>query len=210
MRINLKTSLFVTIAIASGIVVLLGYFVRLPIFTNLRDVFLQWAVILSAVLLFVGVVNLSRVHWHKVKSKQPGSWYSILLLVSLVLTLIVALAGYWSSNTSILTWLFNYVQVPIEASLMAILSVVLALSVLRMMNRRISIFSLIFIGTLLIVLIGTISLPGFEIELLRDLRSWIVQVVATAGARGILLGVALGAILTGLRVILGADRPYGG
>ena len=93
---------------------------------------------------------------------------------------------------------------------MAILSVVLALSVLRMMNRRISIFSLIFIGTLLIVLIGTISLPGFEIELLRDLRSWIVQVVATAGARGILLGVALGAILTGLRVILGADRPYGG
>jgi hypothetical protein len=29
-----------------------------------------------------------------------------------------------------------------------------------------------------------------------------------AGARGILLGVALGTVATGLRVLLGIDRPY--
>jgi hypothetical protein len=37
----------------------------------------------------------------------------------------------------------------------------------------------------------------------------ITLVPATAGARGLLLGVALGAIATGLRVFLGFDRPYG-
>ena len=31
-----------------------------------------------------------------------------------------------------------------------------------------------------------------------------------AGARGILLGVALGSLTTGLRILLGADRPYSG
>jgi hypothetical protein len=31
-----------------------------------------------------------------------------------------------------------------------------------------------------------------------------------AGARGILLGVALGTVATGLRILIGADRPYGG
>jgi hypothetical protein len=29
-----------------------------------------------------------------------------------------------------------------------------------------------------------------------------------AGVRGILLGVALGTIATGLRVLMGAERPY--
>jgi len=41
------------------------------------------------------------------------------------------------------------------------------------------------------------------------LRNWLVQVVASGGARGILLGVALGSIVTGLRVLLAVDRPYG-
>jgi hypothetical protein len=30
------------------------------------------------------------------------------------------------------------------------------------------------------------------------------------GARGILIGVSLGILTTGLRVLFGTDRPYGG
>jgi hypothetical protein len=39
---------------------------------------------------------------------------------------------------------------------------------------------------------------------------WVTQVLALGGARGILIGVALGALTTGLRVLFGVDRPYGG
>ena len=35
-----------------------------------------------------------------------------------------------------------------------------------------------------------------------------MEVPTLAGARGIMLGVALGTIAVGLRVLLGADRPY--
>ena len=31
-----------------------------------------------------------------------------------------------------------------------------------------------------------------------------------AGARGILLGIALGSLTAGLRILMGADRPYSG
>ena len=68
----------------------------------------------------------------------------------------------------------------------------------------------IFLATALLVLVGTGPvLGGAEGQVLRDLRAWIAQVWSAGGARGIALGVALGAITTGLRVLLGADRPYG-
>jgi hypothetical protein len=37
-----------------------------------------------------------------------------------------------------------------------------------------------------------------------------IGMFSQGGARGLLLGIALGALLTGLRVIFGVDRPYGG
>ena len=53
--------------------------------------------------------------------------------------------------------------------------------------------------------------PFFELPYVGShIRPFIVSVFSTSGARGILLGVALGTLLTGLRVLIGADRPYGG
>jgi hypothetical protein len=207
MKFNLRSSIFVTLAIACGVIVLLGYF--LPFLSGLRETFLGWAVILGAVLLLVGVIQLARVHLKKFSGQQDGAWYSLVLILSLGLTLIVALAGYWIGDTRLMMWLFNYVQVPIETSLMAILAVVLAYAVIRMLSRRMNLFSTVFIVTVLLVLIGTVSIPGLSTNILGGFRDWIVSVAATAGARGILLGVALGTIATGLRVLMGADRPYG-
>src|SRR5439155_523492 len=43
---------------------------------------------------------------------------------------------------------------------------------------------------------------------LGTLHDWIINVPALAGQRGLLLGAALGAIATSLRILLGFDRPY--
>ena len=61
------------------------------------------------------------------------------------------------------------------------------------------------------MLVGTATLPFGEIGPLNNfLRPWIQHVFALGGARGILIGVALGTLTTGLRVLFGVDRPYGG
>jgi hypothetical protein len=38
----------------------------------------------------------------------------------------------------------------------------------------------------------------------------ITGMISSGGARGLLIGVALGTLLTGIRVLFGIDRPYGG
>lgn len=207
----MKTPLSAAIAIGFGLVVLLGYFIDLPILDTLRQVFVQWAVILVSVAMLVGVANLALAHWRKIGQEQAGGAYSILVMVSLVVTLLVV--GYFGPTGDWSLWIFNNIQVPVESSLMAILAIVLVYASARVLRQRINLLSVVFIATVLVMLILAVPWLGIEIPGLHGpdgLRSFISQVLAIAGARGILIGVALGTIATGLRVLMGADRPYGG
>jgi len=194
-------------AIAFGVIVLLGYFVQIPLLVTLRVLFLRWAVALSAVALIVGLINLARVHWRRMTGRQPGGFYSLVLLLALAGTLIVG--GVFGPTQPWSMWIFNSIQAPVESSLMALLAVVLAYAAARLLSRRMNTFSVLFVVTALLVLAGSITLPFLQIPELNDLRNWISQVPAAAGARGLLLGVALGTVATALRVLTGADRPYG-
>jgi hypothetical protein len=83
----------------------------------------------------------------------------------------------------------------------------------RMVSRRKDVYSIIFVGIAILVLIGNspwITGSDSTIALyIGRIRAWVSQVWSAGGARGILLGVALGAVATGLRVLMGAERPYG-
>ena len=81
-----------------------------------------------------------------------------------------------------------------------------------LLRRRLNLLSVLFLVTAVLIFFGTISLPFVgEIPGLSSLvRPVIDEVFATAGARGILLGVALGTLVMGLRILFGIDRPYGG
>ena len=47
-------------------------------------------------------------------------------------------------------------------------------------------------------------------DALPEITNWIIDVPNNAGRRAILIGAALGAIVTGLRVLLGMERQHVG
>ena len=204
------TGLFsAVIAIATGVIVLVGYFVEIPILVNLRITILNWVIILAAVALFVGLLNLLSVHTDKIRNKEKGGIYSLILILSLLTTLIL---GLWlRPDHALMALIFKTIQLPVETSLMAILAVTLMYASIRLLRRRNNPISVIFLVTALLILLSTAPLPFVgNLPIIGDLiRPFITQVLATAGARGILLGVALGSLTTGLRVLFGVDQPYG-
>ena len=195
------------IAIVAGIFVLVGYFI--PALSGIRDLILRWAVIVVAFALLVGIVNLLSVHWQKAMRTPAAGIPSMFLILFFILTVMVVgingPTGEWS------LFLFNNIQVPVESTLLAIMVVTLIYAVMRLVRQRMEMSSFVFLFTFLIFILAAApiylfpNLPG-----LVSLRSWISGVLSVAGARGILLGVALGSIAVGLRVLMGADRPYGG
>ena len=210
---RLITIISVAIAIASGLLILAGNFFarqvsrQVSMLEDIRLVLLNWAIILAGVTLFIGILNLFKVHFKKIQTRQKGSFYSILLIISLAITLILGLI-----KPDQMQVVFTTIQLPVEASLMAMLAVTLTYASIRLLRRRLELLSVIFLVTALLIILGTAPFPVLgDIPVLSDwVRPFIAQVMAASGARGILLGVALGTLTTGLRILFGADRPYGG
>lgn len=221
MKMKFKSPVSTAIAIGVGIVVLLGYFFGTSIGGEattvgmLRDYLLQGAIVWAAVALLVGVANLASVHLYKIK-QGDNTGYSFVLLLSLMITLAVGL--YDISNTYLnqepnfqrTQWLFNNVQLPIEKSLMAVLAISLTYAAARLLYRRLNLLSIVFVLVVLFLLIGAIPQLTALAPILTDARNWIMRVPTTGGARGILLGIALGTIAAGIRILTGSDRPYRG
>jgi hypothetical protein len=96
--------------------------------------------------------------------------------------------------------------------LIAVLAVTLIYASMRLLRLRGNWSSILFLVTALLILLGTGPLPFTgQLPIISDwLRPFILNNLTSGGARGILIGAALGTLTTGLRILLGVDRPYGG
>ena len=194
------------IAIAAGILILGGYF--FPALAGMQMLLLNWAIILTGVAALTGIFNLISVHADKVRRGEKGSIYSALLVISLVATFFLGII--LRPEHSAMKSLMDGIIIPTEAALMGILTISLLYAAIRLLRRRVDVMSILFLLTAAFLLLGSATLPIGDIPVIGTLARWVTQVWVLGGVRGILIGVALGALTTGLRILFGADRPYGG
>ena len=204
----MRAPLATAVAIAIGLVVLLGYFV--PGLAAIRSAMLGLGVILAGVATLVGVLNLIGVHWRKARSSTNRDFYSLFLILAFFITLIAGFVMGGPSNPGFQR-VITGIQVPVETSLMAVLAFSLAYASVRLLQRRKGLMSIVFaVSAVVFLIIGSGFLPDSQnIPVVGGLVSFLNQ-LPMAGSRGILFGIALGGLTTGLRIIIGADRPYSG
>lgn len=195
------------IAIATGVLILGGYF--FPALAGVQILLLNWAIILAGAAALVGIFNLIAVHTEKVRRGEKGGVYSALLVIGLVATLLFGMI--LRPNHTAMQIVMNGVILPAEAALMGLLTISLIYAAIRLLRRRPEAMTAVFLITAALLLLGSATLPFGDMPIIGTLlRPWVTQILALGGARGILIGVALGTLTTGLRVLFGADRPYGG
>jgi hypothetical protein len=205
---NMRAPISTAIAIAIGIVVLLGYFVQLAILQNIRTLLIGWAVIVAGAATLIGITNLVQVHWHRVRAPKGRDILSGVLLGAFVLTLFFGL--FLGPSDSNFQRVVTSIQMPIEASLMAVLAISLAYASLRLLQKRKNTMTIIFItSTILFLLLSSGFLATGENKIMAGVLGALNQ-LPVAGGRGLLLGIGLGSLVTGLRILLGSDRPFSG
>lgn len=208
--------------IATVVAIVVGLFILVDIFASQWDgeifgvsglkqsingvgfFLVSWAAIVIAFALLLGFANVISVHVHRVRTRKPGAIYSVVLLVSLLGTLILGSGGPTSTNAQ---FIFQFILLPLEATLFALLALFIATAAFRAFRVR-NLETFFFVLFAVIVLLGQVPVGIYLWPELPIIKDWILNVPTLAGVRGILLGVALGTIATGLRVLIGADRPY--
>ncbi|MFN2108257.1 MAG: hypothetical protein ACK2UI_01225 [Anaerolineae bacterium] len=192
-------------AMLAGILVLLGYLLPLDFLVTLRDVvLLRWAMILAAFALIVAFLNLLFVHLLRLTSARKKKFTSLLVVLSALGTLILVLVqgaeGTWTQQV------LNTVLIPGESALLALTAVTLIVAGMRILRARRTAGAVVFVIAAGIILLTTVAYSVYP-NVFAVLREG-VNTLATAGMRGLVMGVALGVTLTGLRVLLGIDRPH--
>ena len=203
----LKRIVPMAIAITAGLFVLVVAF--FPQLAEFGAFFVDLVVILAAFALLLGVANVLRVHGGKLRERQPGSVYSLVLIASMLVVIAIGLPAFSDQpagpSQPVVHWIFENILAPIQASLSALLVFLTVTAAARLLRVR-SLESAVMLAVVFLVLVGQVTaglLPVWP-----RIKDWILDVPVMAAVRGILLGVALGAVLTGVRLLLGVERPY--
>lgn len=188
------------VATSVGVLVLVDLFLS----TQFSFFLLLWASIIIAVALVLGVVNLLRLHVGRIQALETGWVYSLILVLSFAVTLLLGYQGPDSRNAQAI---FTHILYPLESTFFALVALFIATAAFRAFRVK-DFETLLLVTFAIIVLLGQVPI-GFQLWSDFPLvKTWILQVPTLAGVRGILLGVALGAIATSIRILLGTDRPY--
>jgi hypothetical protein len=220
MRSRIVNLVATFIAVLAGLVVLIGYFGG-PL-QDARLALLSIVSVLAAWAVLAGSLNLVLVHGKKFLNQAPGWFYSLFVLVGFVLVVLANLLAPflpgWGSGAAnqANTWFFQTVVAVGGASLGGLVAFFLVFAAYKVLRTRRTPMTVIFVISLVLALIVLAPWPSFMQNpslagsaTLRDILSAIVRVPAVAGARGLLLGITLGAVATGIRVLVGLERPYG-
>jgi hypothetical protein len=209
------------IAGVAGLLVLIDFASSIAGIDQVARLVLDWAALLAAIALLVGILNVAGGHLRRVLNRQADWGYSLVLLIAMLLVIINGtIIGFWNQGgeTKVVVLPKSLVEQPIRdvfrafyeplaGSFLALLAFFSLSAALRALSRRTIDALVILIVAVLVLALAALPQLG-NVPMLGQGVQWISDYVALAGARGLLIGAAIGAVVGGVRVLLGFDQPY--
>jgi hypothetical protein len=165
----------------------------------------SWMLVLSACGLLLGVVNVIRVHWERIRDGGPD-WALSLVLLAVLLAVagagLMDLAGVFSPFVE---WAFASVIVPLQSAFFALTAFFLVAAAYRYLRVGNPGGGWMVAGALLVLSVqapvGRLVLPSA----VANATDWLLVYPVMAALRGVLLGSSLALIVVGLRFLLQRD-----
>ncbi len=162
--------------------------------------------------LFMGLINLTRVHGNTIRRRRENWIYSVWLLIVLYGYAILGLF-FGGMESKPFTWIYDAVIVPLDSTMFSLLAFFIASAAYRAFRIR-NVESVIMMVVAFIVMLGNVSLGevlwsseaflgGF-----KGLKDWFLATPNAASQRAIGIGIFLGAFAAILRVALGLEKRY--
>ncbi|MEP0814085.1 MAG: hypothetical protein HRF49_05410 [bacterium] len=221
-----RKQLPIIIAFVMGMIMLIRYYVPHPVSETVYNLFIDWVIIISGFVMILGILSLLHYHWNKIKRRKPGFAFSFVTYGAFLVMMITGFVSGFRAETGTpmeqgtgFHWMYVNLMVPMQSTMFAILGFFVASAAFRAFRARNPEATMLLIAAILVMLgrvpIGeamwTIkSAAGADIHPFSVVSSWILDVLNTAGQRGIMLGVGLSQVAIALRILFGIERTYMG
>ena len=113
----------------------------------------------------------------------------------------------WGTQGRVYVWLYDHVFAPCNATMFALLAFFVVSAAFRAFRMR-NVEATLLLGSAIIILLATAPIGNWLSGDLVDVKDWILDIPNNAGRRAIMMGAAIGAIATSLRIILGLERSH--
>jgi len=199
---------------------LIQFFIPHPAFVSIYEGVLRWAVVMGVFAVAIGIGTLVRLHYKRIARRSSGWGYSIVVFAGLLITATAGIIG--GPRGTWIGWISQNILIPLDATMFSLLAFFMASAAYRAFRARtldatlllaaavIVMFGKVPIGEFLWQHIAPASLAAKLPSLPEKIAEWIMSHPNMAARRGIMIGAALGAISTSLKIILGIERTYFG
>jgi hypothetical protein len=203
----LKKQIPLLVSILVGIIVVGEYFLNLPLLTGISKEIQSWAVLVSAFLIVVGMVNSDQVNARAFRDKRIGVLDILVIMGGLVAMFIVT---YFNEQFSAAyKFLFDNVYSTLGNAASGILMYSTASATFRGLRAKSS-ESIAFLLAAVIGMLGLAPIGAAISDKLPALYEWFLEIPNVAGQRGITVSASIGAMAASLRVLLGIERRFAG
>jgi len=226
----MRTTLPLLISFFIGLFMVGEFFIPHWRYQIIKVSLLEWGVILAAGAFLLGLINLLQVNLPKVLNRDRDWGYKLIMLLSLLATVI---AGFMGGTDRLnpgepFSWIFQFVFTPLSATMFSLLAFYIASAAFRAFRAR-NLDATILLSAACLVMIARVPIgEGLGIwssntlaavlgdwtqtvlpeNYLTQFMNWLMDVPNIAARRAIFVGAALGAVATGLRIILGIERSH--
>ena len=204
-----KRDIPLAITFIIGIIAIGDYYTGIQAVTDTFTVIKNWGIVIQGFALGLGAVNLFRVHGNRIMTRKEGSdWYfsGWLLLMLAVFIVLGLITGQYEQGANY-SWLYNAIYLPLGSTMYSSLAFYMAYGAYKVLRARNFDAALLFI-TAVLVLIGNTPMfptiyPGFF-----HMREWIFGPIVSGAYRGIRIGIGIGAVVLGIKTLLGMETGY--
>ena len=188
-----------------GVKIILTRFSPHPFSQSFYEEVNSWALIIFPFAFVLATVTLIRSHVTRIRRRSEHWQYSFIVFAGLIAMVVIGVP--FGPQHPVFEWLFNNIQVPMDATMFSLLAFFIASAAYRAFRARTFEATLLLV-TAIIVMIGNVPIGDLIWSETSSVKQWILNNPNLSARRGIILGVSLGVISQSIRIILGIERSY--
>ena len=185
----------------------------------------EWLIIVAGFALVLGITNVVGTNARKIRRRETGWPFAIVLLTGLFVTGGLGIYGAISKkgigSDTPFDWIYVNMFQPLQSTIFALLAFFMASAAFRAFRARNTEATILLVAGA-VVMMGRVPLLEFlaapfpplqpsaaaASQFLGKATEWIMNTPNGAAQSGIIIGAALGAASMAIRVILGIERGY--